>query len=103
MLDPARPVAVEDGDDLADLGEEVVGHHEFGAARAQDRSHADTGFAGELRDRRQDGKPDAAAQDHDVVAAWMDGKTDPRRSDRVALAADFQRPNAVSAAAAAII
>ena len=96
-------VAVEDGDDLANLGEEVVGHHEFGAARAQDRSDADAGFAGELRDRRQGGKADAAPEDHDVLAGWIDRKSDPERPDHVELVADFQRRKAVSAAADAFV
>ncbi len=38
-----------------------------------------------------------------MLAAWMDGKTDPERSDHVELVADFQRRKAVSAAADAFV
>jgi hypothetical protein len=103
VLDRAGAVGIEHGDDLADLAEQVVGHHEFRAAGAQDRGDADAALARELGDRRQGGKPDAAAEHDDVFAGRIDGEADAERPDHVELIAYFQRRQPVGAAAHAFV
>jgi len=103
VLDRAGAVGIEHGDDLADPPEQVVGHHELGAAGAENRGDADAALAGKLGDRRQSGKPDAAAEHDDVLAGGIDGEADPERPDHVERIAHVQRRQSIGAAADALV
>ena len=103
VLDCARAVAVEHADDVADFREQVVGHHEFGAARAQNRGDANAGFARELRDRRHGGKPHAAAEHDDVLPGRIDGEAHAERPHHVERVAAIERRQPVRAAADAFV
>src|SRR4029453_4785607 len=103
VLDRTGPVGIEHGDDIPDLGKEIVGHHEFSATGAQDRGDPDSAVPGELGDRRQGGKTDAATQHHDVLPGWINRKADAERPDHVELIARFEGRQSVGAAADAFV